>query len=104
MTYADRMLRGMQRTPLNSRAVLAAGYDPATQTLELEFHNGRVYRYRDVPEGVYQFLLRTPSKGGYVNRMIQDRYAYEDVTPTAPAQDVLAALRASLEAVDKDRG
>jgi hypothetical protein len=72
--------------------------------LELEFHNGRVYRYRDVPEGVYQFLLRTESKGGYVNRMIQDQYAYEEVTPTPPEQDVLQALRDSLEAGDRERG
>jgi hypothetical protein len=94
----------MQRTPLKSRAVISAGYDPEAELLELEFHNGRVYRYRNVPEGVYQFLLRTESKGGYVNRMIQDRYAFEEVTPGAPAQDVLAALQASLDAAQKDRG
>lgn len=98
------MLPPMQRTPLKSRVVLAAGYDPTTQMLELEFHNGRVYRYRDVPEGVYQFLLRTESKGGYVNRMIQDRYAFEEVTPCPPAQDMLQALQASLEATKKEPG
>lgn len=97
------MLPLMQRTPLRSRAVLSAGYDAATQTLELEFHNGRIYRYRDVPEGVYQFLLRTESKGGYVNRMIQDRYAFEEVTPTPPAQDMLEALQASLDAAQRER-
>ena len=98
------MLAPMQRTPLKSRAVISAGYDPATRALELEFHTGRVYRYRDVPEGVYQFLLRTESKGGYVNRMIQDRYEFEEVSRAAPAQDVLAALQASLEAAQKERG
>jgi hypothetical protein len=87
----------MQRTPLSSRAVLSAGYDPVTCQLELEFRNGRIYRYKDVPPGVYAFLLRTPSKGGYVNRMIQDRYAFEEVTPAPEEQDVLRALQASLE-------
>jgi hypothetical protein len=97
------MLRVMQRTPLKSRAVISAGYDAARRELEIEFHNGRIYRYREVPEGVYQFLLRTESKGGYVNRMIQDRYAYEQVGPDAPEQDVLAALQASLDAVESER-
>jgi hypothetical protein len=87
----------MQRTPLQSRAVLSAGYDPATQELELEFQNGRIYRYREVPAGVYEFLLRSPSKGGYVNRMIQSRYAFEEVTPERCEQDVLKALEASLQ-------
>ena len=98
------MLAAMQRTPLKSRAVISAGYDPTARLLELEFHNGRVYRYRDVPEGVYQFLLRTESKGGYVNRMIQDRYEFEEVSRNAPEQDVLAALQASLDAAQKERG
>jgi hypothetical protein len=88
----------MRRTPLQSRAVLSAGYDPATKQLELEFQNGRIYRYREVPAGVYEFLLRTPSKGGYVNRMIQNRYAFEEVTPDRAEQNVLKALEASLAA------
>lgn len=87
----------MQRSPLQSSAVLSAGYDPITRELELEFKNGRIYRYREVPAGVYEFLLRTPSKGGYVNRMIQNRYAFEEVTPERSEQDVLKALQASLE-------
>lgn len=88
----------MRRAPLQSRAVLSAGYDPVTKQLELEFKNGRIYRYREVPAGVYAFLLRTPSKGGYVNRMIQNRYAFDEVTPEQAEQDVLKALEASLAA------
>jgi hypothetical protein len=97
------MLPAMQRTPLKSRAVVSAGYDAESRVLELEFHNGRVYRYRDVPEGVYQFLMRTESKGGYVNRMIQDRYSYEEVGSDVPEQDVLAALQASLAVRDGEQ-
>lgn len=87
----------MERLPLTSKAVLSAGYDPATQTLELEFVGGRVYRYREVPEGVYAWLLRTPSKGAYVNRKIDGQYDYEEVRESEPAQDLLAALRASVD-------
>jgi hypothetical protein len=86
----------MQREPLTSTALVSAGYDPHTRELELEFRGGRVYRYRDVPHGVYEFLLRTPNKGGYVNRMIDGHYPHEDVSPAPPAQDLLEALTASL--------
>lgn len=94
----------MQRTPLRSRALVSAGYDPEAQLLELEFHNGRLYRYRDVPPGVYAFLLRTPSKGGFVNRMIEGRYPYEEVAEAAPEVDMAALLEASLHAPDKRDG
>ena len=94
----------MQRTPLRSRALVSAGYDPEAQLLELEFHNGRVYRYREVPPGVYEFLLRTPSKGGFVNRMIEGRYAYEEVAEAVAEPDVAALLEASLRGRDdRDR-
>jgi hypothetical protein len=55
-----------------------------------------VYRYRGVPEGVWTFLLRSASKGGYVNRMIDGHYPHEDITPKQPAQDLQRALEASL--------
>jgi KTSC domain len=94
----------MQRTPLRSRALVSAGYDPAAQILELEFHNGRVYRYREVPAGVFEFLMRTSSKGSFVNRMIDGRYAYEEVHETSgPEPDVASLLEASLHAKDNKR-
>ena len=79
----------MERKPLQSRAIVSAGYDPESRTLELEFASGRIYRYADVPAGTYEWLLRAPSKGGYFARMINERYAYRDVTePAAGARDL----------------
>jgi hypothetical protein len=91
----------MFRQPLASTAIVSAGYDPDTQQLELEFRNGRIYRYSDVPRGVYDFLLRTPSKGGYVNRMIDGKYAHQDITPAPPEQDLAQVLSASLSEAGK---
>lgn len=95
---AVNTIRWMERSPLVSRAILSAGYDATSQTLELEFGSGRIYRFERVPRGVYEWLLRAPSKGGYVTRMINDRYPYRDVTPTKAddAQDLAETLRASL--------
>jgi len=92
----------LERRPLESKTVISAGYDERTHRLELEFAGGRVYRYREVPPGVFDWLLRTPSKGAYVARMIADRYPYEalpDGDGDAQVQpgSLEDALRASLQ-------
>jgi hypothetical protein len=93
----------MRRVALRSRALISAGYDAETEQLDLEFRSGRVYRYSGVPQGVWNFLLRTGSKGGYVNRMIDGHYAFEDITPEPPVQDLQRALEASvLERLERD--
>lgn len=86
----------MERNVVTSQVLRAVGYRAADQTLEIEFVSGRVYQYVGVPESLYGWLLRSPSKGGIFNRMIRDKYPEVDVTP-APEQDLEAALRASLE-------
>jgi hypothetical protein len=65
----------VQRERLKSKAVISAGYDPATLELELEFRSGHLYRYENVPASVYAWLLRIENKGGFVRRMIAGRYA-----------------------------
>jgi hypothetical protein len=91
-------LPNMERVPLASRALVSAGYDPETQTLELEWKGGRIYQYLAVPPGTYQWLLHACNKGAFVSRMINDRYQFRDVTPPPPGaqQDLAEALRASL--------
>jgi len=87
----------MDRVPLESHAVVSAGYEAETRTLELEFSSGRVYRFSDVAATVYEWLLRVPNKGVYVTRNITGRYAYEDVTLPSGCEDA-ADLEALLEA------
>jgi len=87
----------MERLPLRSRAVVSAGYDAETRVLEIEFSTGRLYRFSDVPESVYEWLLRVPNKGVYVTRNINGRYAHQDITDPPPADDTrdLEALLAA---------
>jgi hypothetical protein len=87
----------MERVPLESHAVVSAGYDAETRTLDIEFSSGRVYRFSEVPASVYDWLLRVPNKGVYVTRSITGRYAYEDLTRPNPDEDT-ADLEALLEA------
>lgn len=83
----------MQRSPLKSRALLSAGYDADGRVLELEFSSGHVYRYEDVPESVYAWLLRAPNKGVFVARHISGRYSERAV----PAQGAVEQADVSLE-------
>lgn len=66
----------MERYPVSSSNVAAVGYDPVTQTLEVEFLTGSVYQYFDVPQAVYAELMSAPSKGECLHRTIKFSYRY----------------------------
>src|SRR5687768_5227731 len=62
----------MQRTQVESTMLRSVGYDPAVRVLELEFRNGRLYRYGEVEEETYRELMAAPSKGRYFLDHIDD--------------------------------
>lgn len=64
----------MQRVPVVSEAVRSVGYEGGA--LEVEFADGDVYRYFEVPEAVYGELMLAESVGHYVSARIQGRYRY----------------------------
>jgi hypothetical protein len=55
------------------------GYDDAANVLEVEFTTGRVYRYYAVPRSVVAEVRASDSVGAAFNRLVRDRYAYEEV-------------------------
>ena len=57
--------------PLKSSNVSAAGYDPATLTLRVQFDNGRVYDYNDVEPVLAGFFFASPSHGETLNKRIK---------------------------------
>jgi len=70
----------VRREPVTSTSLRSCGYDPETDTLEVEFVNGHVYEYRGVPQAAYDGLAQAPSKGSYFNRYIKDRYPFDRVS------------------------
>lgn len=66
----------MNRTPVSSSNVVSIGYDPSSLTLEVEFNNGAIYQYFDVPETVYQEFMRSSSKGQFLHTNIKNNYRY----------------------------
>lgn len=55
------------------------GYASAVSTLEIEFRNGRTYRFFAVPPGIYDGLRTAESKGGYFNHFIRGRFPFVSV-------------------------
>lgn len=69
----------MHRHHVSSTSLISVGYDEPSQTLELEFSSGAVYRYRKVPQLVYDELMRAPSKGRFVNAIVREYFPYSRV-------------------------
>jgi hypothetical protein len=80
------MLRGMQRQPVQSRALRSIGYDAEAEELQIEFQSGSVYAYQGVPPSVYEWLMRIPNKGVFVTRQIVGRYT-ERALPSRAGSD-----------------
>ena len=60
-----------------SNVIKSFDYDGTTQTLRVEFNNGSVYKYHDLPDSVYQELKIAPSIGQYFNTHIREKYGQD---------------------------
>lgn len=70
----------MERTRLpQSSTLYAIGYDLANKKLEVEFFNGRVYRYHGVPLRVVMQLMEAESPGSMYNSVIRGVYDSEEI-------------------------
>lgn len=69
----------MRRERLDSSSLASAGYDPAKQTLEVEFRNGGVYQYLDVLRREYAGFQEAESKGRFLNTEIKPNHPYRTV-------------------------
>jgi hypothetical protein len=66
----------MERVAVSSSNIASVGHDGASQTLEIEFLNGSIYEYYDVPEDVYQELISASSVGGYFAQRVKNVYGF----------------------------
>ena len=64
------------RIPVTSSNIASVGYDQATSTLEIEFLNGTIYQYFDVPQSVFDAFLSAQSAGQYFNAQIKGSFRY----------------------------
>jgi len=69
----------MDREMVESSTVLSIGYEPTSSTLEVEFKNGGIYQYYNVPEPIYHALMSADSKGKFLNEYVKPAYPYSRV-------------------------
>jgi KTSC domain len=74
------------RIPVQSSALATVGYSKRRHILEIEFINGAVYRYLDVPASVYRDLVSAESKTRYYDRKIKRNYRSFRVRPRVKDQ------------------
>ncbi|EOD8991803.1 KTSC domain-containing protein [Klebsiella variicola] len=69
----------MQRDAVSSSNIMSAGYDPASETMEIEFKDGAVYQYYNVSEHLYSQFESAPSKGQFFNIYIKNAVPFSRV-------------------------
>ena len=82
----------MQRLPVESSDLVAIGYDARERVLEIEFKEGRVYRYLDVEPDVYERFMRTDSYGEFFFAHINKHYRYRRVAGIQKKEQVPGKL------------
>ena len=60
--------------PVESTAIAKIGYSKRRHILEIEFVNGAVYRYLDVPVTVYRDLMSSESKARFYDSNVRRHY------------------------------
>lgn len=66
----------MKRITVDSSNIASIGYDPETMTLEVEFTNGNIYQYFDIPPSLQNNLMLADSKGKFLHTQIKGVYRY----------------------------
>jgi len=69
----------MNRQHVESSNIESIGYDSTSETLEIEFLNGSIYQYFDVPERIYEEIMNSDSHGKYLAYHIKGKYRYSKV-------------------------
>lgn len=57
----------MDRQQVESSNIASIGHDAETNVLEIEFKNGAVYQYPDVPRWRYNEMMSADSKGQFLH-------------------------------------
>jgi hypothetical protein len=65
----------MERKKVNSDKIRSVGYEPGSQTLEVELSDGSIWQYTRVPSEVHRRFLAAPTMGSYYRDNIEEDYS-----------------------------
>ena len=69
------------RESVQSTAIATVGYSKRRHILEIEFVNGAIYRYAEVPASFYRALMSAKSKAQFYDRNIRGKFHSIHVRP-----------------------
>lgn len=67
-----------------SNVVASANYDVETSTLRITFVSGLIYDYKQVPKEIYEAMMKSGSKGVYLNNNIKGKYDFQKILSSNP--------------------
>jgi hypothetical protein len=65
----------MNKHPVKSSRIASIGYDAGVRELEIQFKDGQLWRYRNVPEKTFHTFLTVVSKGRFYDGVIRNKFA-----------------------------
>jgi KTSC domain len=65
----------MERKPLRSGKLRAAGYDESARVMEIEFVNGDVFEYKSVSRELFRQLMASPSPSSFFEDKIDEQFS-----------------------------
>jgi len=65
----------MDRKKVSSSQIRSVGYEPSSQTLEVEMSDGTIWQYQRVPQEVHRRFLAAPTIASYYRDNIEDEYS-----------------------------
>ena len=83
---SNHIVSHIPREPVQSSAIAKVGYSKRRHILEIEFVNGAVYRYFDIPLSVHRDLISAESKARFYDSSIRKHYRSVLVRPRQKEQ------------------
>jgi hypothetical protein len=83
----------MHRDQSPSTSLKSVGYDHEQEILEVEFCNGEIHQYLNVPAEDYAALIGSESQGAYFTNHIRGMYEYRDAGTRTSLQSNFTPLK-----------
>ena len=88
---ATHWLNDMKRTPVQSDYLHSVGYAPCASVLEIEFTEGQVFQYLDIPTSVYAALMASTTQAAFFREHIEPHHGFRQIG-ASPANLIEATL------------
>ena len=67
----------MKFIAVKSRMILGVRYNKDTRDMDVVFRTGEKYRYKKVPQSVFEGLMSAESHGEYMHKLVLRRYDFD---------------------------